>query len=591
MRDVIVVGAGGGGPVVAAELAQQGLDVLLLEGGPRQGNPEKQWSHLEFDANDPTAGFLRFGPGDRNKPGWFREWAQNSFVWELAGVGGTTQHFFGNSPRPYQGVFSGYDGADRARYDTTHRFPFTYAELVPYLEWVEETLPVKPAPMGTKEALFFRGCEGLGLPLQRGRDTTGAAYRPQPNCILHPGGNAGRTSDSSLLTYPQATGCTFCGHCFQGCYLPAKAPRNQLARRSTDNSYVPLGLAADRVRKGGKAVELRADSFVTQVHTAGSGNGVRASGVTWRDNNTGELFREDARVVVLAGGATETPRLWFNSGLPNPNDWVGRGHTDHWFDWVVGLFDEDTGNTRGGNSCARVELPGYGCLENSGVTPGIQAFTMSLSNSGIRGKYTNGRGMRGPWDGPTGRLAGAELKEFMANGIDHMLNVLCITDDHVEPECRIVPSAFPADSNGAVAKIDIDIRKRSAPSRRNREYVAATAARLLRKAGARTVYRMDWAPLLLHVHSSMRMGVSARNSVARDSGEARFVDRLFIADNSVLANSLGGPNPTLTTQAIATRSAEKIMQRYFGGDPWVRGSAPVVSTDDRITRRMVELGL
>ena len=307
MRDVIVVGAGGGGPVVAAELAMQGLDVLLLEGGPRQGNPATQWSHLEFDANDPTAGFLRFGPGDRRKPGWFREWAQNSFVWELAGVGGTTQHFFGNSPRPYKGVFSGYDGPDRSEYDTAHRFPFTYSELVPYLEWVEETLPVKPAPMGTKEALFFRGCEGLGLPLQRGRDTTGAAYRPQPNCILHPGGNAGRTSEKSLLTYPHATGCTFCGHCFQGCYLPLHAPRNQLARRSTDNSYVPLGLAADRVRTGGRAVELRADSFVTQVHTARSGNGVRASGVSWRDNNSGERFREDARVVVLAAGATETP--------------------------------------------------------------------------------------------------------------------------------------------------------------------------------------------------------------------------------------------------------------------------------------------
>ena len=38
MRDVIVVGAGGGGAVVAKELAQRGLDVLLLEAGPR-------WAH------------------------------------------------------------------------------------------------------------------------------------------------------------------------------------------------------------------------------------------------------------------------------------------------------------------------------------------------------------------------------------------------------------------------------------------------------------------------------------------------------------------------------------------------------------------
>ncbi|HET7503954.1 MAG TPA: FAD-dependent oxidoreductase [Kofleriaceae bacterium] len=39
MRDVIVVGAGGGGPVVAKELAQRGLDVLLLEAGPRHAHP------------------------------------------------------------------------------------------------------------------------------------------------------------------------------------------------------------------------------------------------------------------------------------------------------------------------------------------------------------------------------------------------------------------------------------------------------------------------------------------------------------------------------------------------------------------------
>jgi choline dehydrogenase-like flavoprotein len=33
MRDVIIIGAGGGGAIVAKELAAQGLDVLPLEGG------------------------------------------------------------------------------------------------------------------------------------------------------------------------------------------------------------------------------------------------------------------------------------------------------------------------------------------------------------------------------------------------------------------------------------------------------------------------------------------------------------------------------------------------------------------------------
>ncbi|MGW4395947.1 hypothetical protein ACWEHA_11705 [Amycolatopsis nivea] len=66
---------------------------------------------------------------------------------------------------------------------------------------------------------------------------------------------------------------------------------------------------------------------------------------------------------------------------------------------------------------------------------------------------------------------------------------------------------------------------------------------------------------------------------------------LFIADNSALPDSVGGPNPTITMQALSTRTAEHIFQRYFGGDPWVRAQAPVVSTDTRISHRLRELGL
>ncbi|WP_199240159.1 MULTISPECIES: hypothetical protein [Kribbella] len=51
------------------------------------------------------------------------------------------------------------------------------------------------------------------------------------------------------------------------------------------------------------------------------------------------------------------------------------------------------------------------------------------------------------------------------------------------------------------------------------------------------------------------------------------------------------PNPTLTSQALATRTAEKICETYFGGDPWVRTGSPVASTDPRISVRLGQLGL
>ena len=46
MRDVIVIGAGGGGPVIAKELAERGLDVMILEAGARNAKPEEEWRHL-----------------------------------------------------------------------------------------------------------------------------------------------------------------------------------------------------------------------------------------------------------------------------------------------------------------------------------------------------------------------------------------------------------------------------------------------------------------------------------------------------------------------------------------------------------------
>jgi choline dehydrogenase-like flavoprotein len=186
--------------------------------------------------------------------------------------------------------------------------------------------------------------------------------------------------------------------------------------------------------------------------------------------------------------------------------------------------------------------------------------------------------MTGPWDGRTGRVLGPELKDALLNGINRLVSVLLLTADDVEPDNRVVLSGLPvADEHG---------RTRSRRTSADRDHLARRATELLRRAGARTVYRMDWSPLLLHVHSTMRMGHSAADSVLDADAQSRWVRRLYIADNSALANSLGGPNPTLTTQALATRTAERIFQAHFGGDPWVGREAPVPSTDLRVSKAL-----
>src|SRR6478735_6116123 len=376
MRDVIVIGAGGGGAVIAKELAAQGLDVLVLEAGPA-AKPERDWTHFEIDQSAPGSGALRFGPADRTRPPWNRELPQNSFIWQVAGVGGTTQHYLGNSPRAYPGVFSGYSGADASSYDRQHEFPFSYAELIPYYQWVEQTLPVETAAMGKKEQAFLEAAGAMGgLVVQRSKDTTAASYRPQENAILQPRGLAGRTDDPQKLAFPIAYGCTFCGHCVQGCKEPLRSPRNLRAKRSTDNSYMPMALTADRWTNG-RAITLIPDAYATGILTKGGS----ARAVTWRVGATGETQTEEARVVVLAAGAIESPRLWLNSGLPNPNDWVGRGLTDHAFDLVFGVLPRDIESSKGPGSAARADFPGRGALEGTIATPAASAFSAALSDS------------------------------------------------------------------------------------------------------------------------------------------------------------------------------------------------------------------
>jgi choline dehydrogenase-like flavoprotein len=506
-------------------------------------------------------------------------------VWQVAGVGGTTQHYFGNCPRAMPGVFAGYTGQDLGAYDRAHEFPFGYRELIPYYEWVEHTLPVQTAAMDTKDLVFLEGAQQVGLPVQTRKDITRAACRPQENAILQPHGTAGRTNDPAKLTYPQARGCTFCGSCIQGCSEPRGAPRNLAAKRSTDNSYIPMALTADAWQRGGRPATLIADAYITRIGTArtGAGGGVEATGVTWRENATGATHTEHAHVVVLAGGCVENPRLWSASGLPNPNGWVGRGLTDHAFDFVIGEMPFYTGNSRGPASAARADFPGCGSIQTAGIPPGLQAYSATYSDEGISGLYDFGRVDAAGAD-TVGRLAGLQLRSLMEHGIDRVLNLFVSTDDDVQPSNRVTRSlTLPPDEHGPVPRVELDGRSRTARTRRNREYLVSRAVQLLRAAGATRVHRMGFPPLILHIQSTMRMGTDPSSSVLDETAEARWVKRLYIADNSALANSLGGPNPTLTTQSLATRTAEQIFVKYFDGEPWVHTEAPPASTDPRIS--------
>jgi choline dehydrogenase-like flavoprotein len=93
-------------------------------------------------------------------------------------------------------------------------------------------------------------------------------------------------------------------------------------------------------------------------------------------------------------------------------------------------------------------------------------------------------------------------------------------------------------------------------------FIATKAAEVLRAAGAHTVHKTNIGVLLTHIMGTMRMGRDPGTSVVNADGEAHEVEHLFVGDSSIIP-SVGGANPTLTAQALATRTADRIAGRYF----------------------------
>lgn len=561
--EVIVIGAGGGGAVIAKELCDKGLRVLVLEAGAWYGN--KKWpkpnseageksssnyedlsidilnecfTDLEDDMNSLISGKFRWGPANREKEPWKRLVAHGGFAWQNAGVGGSTLHYLGNHPRAYPT-------------SVNQVWPITYDELIPYYEKVEQLLPVINAPATAKEDFFYYGASKAGWSQLDTQNVTSPGYRPQPNAILRRG-QSYKFPGEGLHEYTNY-GCTLRGHCVNGCHIGPTV--DSVAKRSTFTNYIPFALLTGNI-------EIRPNSFVIEVLTEKDKNGdLQAIGVITRDTWTGETTELRANIIVMAAGTIETPRLWLNSKLPE-NPWVGRGLVNHWFDSVTGIFEESTlmesigtPNIRpfaGQNAAARFDYPGWGVLELFGCTPGLYStLAYTSSDSGF---YFENNTMDKPWD-YEGAIIGDLLKEYMMN-YQRSLNIVTFTDDEVNRDNGITLDMQEKDENGYIPIIRYHPSQKDRIKRNN---LAILASNILRTAGAKTIIRANWSPdIYIHIMSTMRIGL-----VTNTECEALQVKKLYIADNSVLYNCLGGPNPTLTTQALATRTAEKIFNKYF----------------------------
>jgi choline dehydrogenase-like flavoprotein len=159
--DVVVVGSGAGGAMVARTLAQAGCRVVVVEEGRR-------WAVQEFRTRHPLD---RFAELYRDAGATFALGSPPVALPIGRGVGGSTLVNSGTCYRPPEPVL------DRWREDWGVKRADA-ATLAPYLDDVERTLQVAPVPaavMGRNGELLLAGAAQLGW-------TSGPLLRNAPGC-------------------------------------------------------------------------------------------------------------------------------------------------------------------------------------------------------------------------------------------------------------------------------------------------------------------------------------------------------------------------------------------------------------------------
>jgi choline dehydrogenase-like flavoprotein len=283
--DVVVVGSGAGGGVVAGDLADRGRSVLMLELGPHRTAAD--FTRWEAKAAHDLWWPIRFALIDGGAGG---------AVALIAGrcVGGSTTINTKVALRADEKDYakwheaSGLVGASGS--------PFGPDDLDPHYERVERRLGVRERTDWRKSVRTVEPAfRALGAPLE------------------------------AVHSYTDAN-CMSCGSCLQGC------PTN--AGKSTMNTYIHDAWAAGRL-------EVRANAYVDNVVVEDG----EATGVEYVDEE-GTRRRVDAGVVVAAAGTLNTPQLLLRSALPDSpsSRLVGRNLGFHPARLVYGLFDEPQDN-------------------------------------------------------------------------------------------------------------------------------------------------------------------------------------------------------------------------------------------------------
>jgi choline dehydrogenase-like flavoprotein len=495
--DLVVVGAGAGGSVLAQRLARKGWRVVILEKGPFW-DPDRDWVSDEKG----SAGLYWTDKRIVSGSDPISMGKNNSGV----GVGGSMTHFAGYVPRLHPSDFE-----VRTRDGVAVDWPISYRELKDSFERVERELPVAgeywpwgdphgyphgPHPVSGAASVAWAGARNCGIEMKVGPVAiTNGAFGNRPHCIYR-------------------------GFCLEGCKANAKG--------SPLITHLP-----DAIERG---CEVRANSMVTRVELDAQG---RAASVVYAAD--GREHRQRANAVAVCGYAIETPRLLLNSacaghphGLGNNADQVGRYVMVQGATQTAARFPELLRMYKAPPPEVSSEQF-YETDERRGFARGFSIQTVSPLPIGWAEHVL----AEGHW--------GQALREYMRD-YNHWTVLGILAEFLPQPENRV---QLADETDGAGMPIAHFNYSQCDNDRAITNYATKVLAEIWDGAGAQDTLTID---RYAHLVGGARMGFSPDDSVVDRDHRVWEVENLYVVDGSVLPTQ-GAANPALAIMALADRFA------------------------------------
>jgi len=509
---VVIIGSGAGGGTLAYELTAKGIPCVVLEAG-------KYLTGEDYE-NDEWAAFNQMAWLDnRTASGPYRVATDfpNLPAWIVKAVGGSTTHWSGATPR-----FKAHEFKTRTYYSSVEGanlldWPIGLEDLAPYYDRAEIAIGSThrhgrpPLPANNNYKVLANGAEKVGYKFY----ATG------------PYGTNAEPYDGRPASVQD-------GFNFQG--------DKHGSKWSTAVREIPRALATGKC-------DLRPQSQAVQVTHDAQG---RANAVLYLDAE-GNLHRQAARVVCVAGNSIETPRLLLMSasslhpdGLANSSGQVGRNYMRHTTGSVYARFDEPV-NMHRGETMAGIVADEARHDTSRGFAGGYYMETLSL---GV--PFLAAFAEPGSW--------GPEFTEIMA-AYQRTAGMWIVGEDMPQETNRVTLNSGLQDQWGLPAP---DVHFADHPNDvAMREHGYQRADLLYEAVGATGTHHTPPYPAT-HNLGTCRLSARPEDGVADGWGQAHDVPRLFISDGSAMTTGAAA-NPTLTIVALAIRQAEYIADQLAAG--------------------------